>query len=329
MGKGKDAIAGLKNGWESVKESKIGQAASQIGSFVKRKAGDAKTWIKGKGSDAISGLRDGWEAVKGGAFLSKVAKIGGEVHTKIGDVKSKTKGKGQDVIKGMAKGYDDKAKPWLESLKALKGKIHSSLGDVAGKVRPKGVEIATGMKSGLDSSSGWPSVAKWLGGIPEKVKSAVGSLYDAGRSVMSSFASGMKSVHIPTPSMYQSGWDYHYMSDGGVISTPKFSVQWYASGGFPRAGEMFIANENGPEMVGRMGNKNAVANNGQIVEGIKAGVFEAVMDAFEASGALDRSDGGGGAEIEFILNVDSETLYKAVRKGAESRDGRYHAVCRV
>lgn len=329
VGKGKDAIAGLKNGWEAVKESKIGRAASQIGSFVKQKAGDAKEWIKGKGSDAISGLKIGWEAVKSGTFLSKVAKIGGEVHTKIGDVKSKTKGKGQDIVKGMVSGYDAQVGKLLDRAKTLKDRVRASIGDISGKVKPKGVEIAAGLKNGLESSSGWPSVSKWLSGIPEKVKTAVGSLYDAGRSVMDSFASGMKSVHIPTPSMYQSGWDYHYMSDGGVISTPKFSVQWYASGGFPQAGEMFIAKENGPEMVGRMGNKNAVANNGQIVEGIKAGVFEAVMDAFEASGALERGDGGSGAEIEFILNVDSETLYKTVRKGAESRDGRLHAVCRV
>lgn len=39
-------------------------------------------------------------------------------------------------------------------------------------------------------------------------------------------------------------------------------------------GQLFIANEAGPEMVGKMGNRNAVANNNQIVDGIKNGVFE-------------------------------------------------------
>ena len=55
-----------------------------------------------------------------------------------------------------------------------------------------------------------------------------------------------------------------------------------ASGGFPDTGEMFIARERGPELVGRMGNRNAVANNNQIVEGISEGVEEAnegVIDA--------------------------------------------------
>lgn len=46
----------------------------------------------------------------------------------------------------------------------------------------------------------------------------------------------------------------------------------YASGGFVEAGQMFIAREAGPEMVGTMGGRTAVANNDQIVAGIAGGV---------------------------------------------------------
>lgn len=49
----------------------------------------------------------------------------------------------------------------------------------------------------------------------------------------------------------------------------------YATGGFPNYGEMFIAREQGPELVGRIGNRTAVANNDQIVEGVAAGVTSA------------------------------------------------------
>ena len=54
---------------------------------------------------------------------------------------------------------------------------------------------------------------------------------------------------------------------------PKISA--YASGGFPETGEMFIAREAGPELVGEIGRRTGVANNGQIVNGISAGVAEA------------------------------------------------------
>ena len=49
----------------------------------------------------------------------------------------------------------------------------------------------------------------------------------------------------------------------------------FASGGYPATGELFLAREDGPEMVGSMGGSTAVANNDQIVEGIASGVSSA------------------------------------------------------
>ena len=50
------------------------------------------------------------------------------------------------------------------------------------------------------------------------------------------------------------------------------AVPAFASGGFPASGEMFMARESGPELVGRIGNKTAVANNDQITDGIATAV---------------------------------------------------------
>lgn len=62
-----------------------------------------------------------------------------------------------------------------------------------------------------------------------------------------------------------------------TISVPQ--IPQYADGGFPEIGEMFIARENGPELVGNIGRKSAVANNDQIIEGIKQGVSQGVAEA--------------------------------------------------
>lgn len=131
---------------------------------------------------------------------------------------------------------------------------------------------------------------------------------------------GFKSLNIPTPHFETNG---HFKIAGFDTPIPKFKVKWYAAGGFPDQGEMFVARENGPELVGRMGRKNAVANNGQIVEGIKAGVFEAVLDAFQASGILDGNASGKDVVLEFTLYADSEKAYRFVRKGKQKYDGRY------
>lgn len=66
-------------------------------------------------------------------------------------------------------------------------------------------------------------------------------------------------------------------NSGSVLST--FTLSAYAGGGFPKEGQMFLAREAGPELVGNIGNKAAVANNDQIIEGIKQGVYTAVVEA--------------------------------------------------
>lgn len=52
-------------------------------------------------------------------------------------------------------------------------------------------------------------------------------------------------------------------------------VNLFADGGFPDHGQMFIARESGPELVGQIGQRTAVANTNQIVDGISVGVRDA------------------------------------------------------
>lgn len=61
-------------------------------------------------------------------------------------------------------------------------------------------------------------------------------------------------------------------SYGGSYTVHVPTMMKYAEGGFVTTGEMFIARESGPEMVGTIGNRTAVANNNQIVAGIAGGV---------------------------------------------------------
>lgn len=50
----------------------------------------------------------------------------------------------------------------------------------------------------------------------------------------------------------------------------------YASGGFVTSGDLFMAREAGPEFVGSIGGRTAVANNDQIVEAVSDGVYRAM-----------------------------------------------------
>lgn len=64
---------------------------------------------------------------------------------------------------------------------------------------------------------------------------------------------------------------------GGLYSGGKWhSITAYASGGLPNAGQLFVARESGPELVGTMGAHTAVINNDQIVASVSDGVARAV-----------------------------------------------------
>ena len=84
-------------------------------------------------------------------------------------------------------------------------------------------------------------------------------------------------------------------------SVPHFGISWYKEGGFPDMGELFIANEAGPEMIGRMGRKNVVANNNQIIQGIASGVSTAIYPLIQA---LADRDNGTGRAMTFILELN-------------------------
>ena len=91
----------------------------------------------------------------------------------------------------------------------------------------------------------------------------------------------------------------------------KYKLSGYASGGFPVTGEMFVARESGPEMVGTIGNRTAVANNDQIVEGIRTGVYDAVVAAM----AQNSGDNG----YSFTVYLDGKEITSSVEKRQHER----------
>lgn len=91
----------------------------------------------------------------------------------------------------------------------------------------------------------------------------------------------------------------------GAVDLNRHSVRFsqiakLATGGFINDG-LFIAGERGPELVGTMGSQSVVANNMQIVEGIKQGVKEALAESQQA----------------ISINVDGQTLASVVSRNIQ------------
>lgn len=83
-------------------------------------------------------------------------------------------------------------------------------------------------------------------------------------------------------------------------------MQKKAEGGFVDTGQMFIAREAGPELVGTMGGRTAVANNDQITSGIYRAVLQALRDG---GGFQDR----GGDLYITIQNEDGSKTTKIIK----------------
>lgn len=119
----------------------------------------------------------------------------------------------------------------------------------------------------------------------------------------------IKTPHLSWTTQPASGWVANILSLLGMpTSVPKLNISWYAKGGFPDAGDLFIANESGAEMVGSMNGRTTVANNDQIVEGIRQGVYDAVTSAM-ASGSFNANVYLDGKQISgtVVQNINSET----------------------
>lgn len=89
------------------------------------------------------------------------------------------------------------------------------------------------------------------------------------------------------------------------------SIPMLASGGFVDEGQLFIAREAGAEMVGSMNGRATVANNDQIVEGISAGVYSAVLAAMQNS--------GGNSDASINVYLDGKQITAAVEKRQRER----------
>ena len=181
-----------------------------------------------------------------------------------GDLFDKDKGIGKIVSDGFdfIKTKASDVISWLiQKMQGIKfGGSGSSSGGLAGSAAASGGALShLGAYGGIGAG-----VGLGLSGGIQWWKDMIGTWKDSDKSA------GTKVLE----SIKHTLWD---LSPIGALVNLGKKIFGFASGGFPDAGQLFIAREAGAEMVGSMGGHTAVANNDQIVEGIREGV-EAAME---------------------------------------------------
>ena len=228
-----------------------------------------------------------------------------------------TKEKWQQIADDAKTGVENKFDDWKNNFKPIEDWWNN-------KVKPwftwdKWQQVADDAKSGIESKfndwknnfhpvSDWWSnnIAPWF--TWDKWRQ-LGQ--DAVQAVQDAFSNFELNIKLPHFSWDKNGIQAPNWAKGVLealnfpTTLPKLSVSWYANGGMPDMGEIFVARERGPEMVGRIGNKTSVANNDQIVTAIKQGVYEAVTSAMS----------NGSSEVHLDIRTEEGVIVKKVSQG--------------
>ena len=254
--------------------------------------------------DFITGIFTGdwekaWEGIK--TFFSQIweamKSLTNTLMTAISNIISTVLG----VIKGVWESIWGKIK---EFASGLWDGLKDSASEIFNSIKDKLSEIWDSIKSTIEEK--WNAIKEWFDGIWQKIKDIfnLDEMLEVGKNIMNKLWEGMSNIWEDVKSwlggiadFVGSVWDgivdgaknlfkrgkeeAEEESDsddsgpggisGYVDSGP--GVKGHATGGFPKSGQMFVANENGnPEMVGSWGGKAAVANNMQITQGISQAV---------------------------------------------------------
>ena len=196
------------------------------------------------------------------------------------------------------KTFLDYQKNGNESGEAYIASLSTALGDKTGKVSKKADDVSKNAKRIIESKKPKINVD-----IPD----VSGKAWSAWSKVNEIFRNNTIKVTL------------HGVMNGVSIATNAIGSLFgrqaaFATGGFPDVGQMFIARERGPELVGTIRGRSAVANNDQIIAGISSGVYEAVLAAMQAMGGNKPQN----INLENNIIVDRKIVQKQVSKADEN-----------
>lgn len=195
--------------------------------------------------------------------------------------------------------------PWFT------GERHRELALMAIKGMQMGYEE---IKKRIQLKDWWNNnIAPWF--TIQKWKELAQKGVDGIKQAFSGLNIHIKLPHFSWTSQPASGWIAKTLSALNLpTSLPKLNISWYAEGGFPDEGELFMARESGPEMVGSIGNKTAVANNDQITKAIAQAAYQAMTQALGEN---------GNSEQPINVYIGNEKVYSGYAKYQSQASNQY------
>lgn len=285
----KQKVEDMKNNVSSNFEtfkSDVSQKVEDMKSNVSSKFETFKTNVQQKATDIKNNVTTNFENLKTNV-QQKVEDMKNNASSKFEDFKNNTRQKIEDMKNNVSTGFEN---------------MKTSIGDKISNIKTKVQNTFTDIKNGITGK---------INDAKESVRNAIDRI--KGFFNFSWSLPKLKTPHLSWTSKPASGWMSDVLSTLGLpTSLPKLNIEWYAGGGFPKEGQIFGANENGPELIGNIGRRTAVANQQQITEGIS----EATYNAFTRALNENKSDDNGSY---FVINLEGDAIYNGFAK----KENRY------
>ena len=185
---------------------------------------------------------------------------------------------------------------FAKKVEDFKQKVSDKINELKQNAIDKFTEIKTKISDTVDNlktniTNKFDSIKKT---ITDKINTAKDNVRNAIEKIKSFFKFEWKLPDIKLPHFRidfdTSGIIGKAFQKIGLPGLPQINVDWYAQGGFPDKGDLFIANERGPELIGSMGNRNVVANNSQITEGIAEASYNGMKRALQEVPISSKTD---------------------------------------
>lgn len=254
-------------------------------------------------------------ALAGAGVGAIIGSLGGPIGAGVGALIGLVVGGLTDLGIAIAQHWDEIKETTVNLWNAIKEKTIQIWNSITGWLSTKwnfikttAIDIWSGLSTAI--SNKWSIIkadaSKFMSNLLDTFKTKFEKLKQTVTDAISRIKSAfnfdwhLPSLELPHISVTYSDAPWALARFFGIYSIPHLSVDWYANGGFPDAGQLFIANEAGPEMVGSIGGKTAVANNDQIVEAIAQGVFRAVTEAMNGN--------SGNRKQEVVIYLDGKAM---------------------
>ena len=283
------ALDKVKGAWNAIKDK------------VSTLTADAKE----KAAGALAALKSRWTAIKDSKAVKTLEQTGK-------DIIDKAK-KSWDAIKsGQAtKTLKEKGKSAIEKVSKIWNKIKDR--EVTQTLKQEGTKALNKVKKAWDSLTD-KKISVSL--ITDAVKSGIKLIIDWINKYIIGAINKIK-VSIPKWVPKIGGKDFGFNLK--TIAMPKF-----ATGGFPEQGQYFLAREKGPELVGTIGNKTAVANNNQIVQSVSDGVFNALNPVLtQVCNAINSMGNGSSGQPLYVEGVSDGDIVRITTKANTDHKNRF------